>query len=88
MRMEGKRAGKRRRGIICVEGNWHGRTLGAQMMSSNIAQRAWIGYQDPDIHHIPFPYPWALDGRTGSTHLQDGLNTLAYSQQTFTLAAA
>jgi 4-aminobutyrate aminotransferase / (S)-3-amino-2-methylpropionate transaminase / 5-aminovalerate transaminase len=28
MRMQGQKLGKRRRGIICVEGNWHGRTLG------------------------------------------------------------
>ena len=76
MRMEGERAGKRRRGIICIEGNWHGRTLGAQMMSSNLAQRAWIGYQDADIHHIPFPYSWALDGRSGAAFLEDGLKKL------------
>ncbi|NDA64617.1 MAG: aminotransferase class III-fold pyridoxal phosphate-dependent enzyme, partial [Chitinophagia bacterium] len=46
MRMYGQKQNKRRRGIICIEGNWHGRTLGAQMMSSNLAQRDWIGYQD------------------------------------------
>jgi 4-aminobutyrate aminotransferase / (S)-3-amino-2-methylpropionate transaminase / 5-aminovalerate transaminase len=79
MRMEGQRAGKRRRGIICIEGNWHGRTLGAQMMSSNLAQRAWIGYQDADIHHIPFPYPWALEGRSGAAFLERGLEQLEAS---------
>jgi 4-aminobutyrate aminotransferase-like enzyme len=76
MRMHGQQQGKRRRGIICIEGNWHGRTLGAQMMSSNLAQRDWIGYQDADIHHIPFPYPWALQGRTPEAFLQQALNTL------------
>ena len=76
MRMHGQKAGKRRRGIICIEGNWHGRTLGAQMMSGNLAQRAWIGYQDMDIHHIPFPYPWALNGFSGETFLSDGLKRL------------
>lgn len=73
MRMHGQRLGKRRRGIVCIEGNWHGRTLGAQMMSSNLGQREWIGYQDPDIHHIPFPYPWVLDGRSGREFLQQSL---------------
>ena len=29
MRMHGQKQNKRRRGIICIEGNWHGRTLGA-----------------------------------------------------------
>ena len=66
MRMNAQKNGKRRRGIICIENNWHGRTLGAQMMSSNVSQRDWIGYQDLDIHHIPFPYPWDLDGRSGT----------------------
>lgn len=76
MRMNGRKLGNRRRGVICIEGNWHGRTLGAQMMSSNLAQREWIGYQDPDIHHIPFPYPWALDGRTGVSFLGAALKKL------------
>jgi 4-aminobutyrate aminotransferase-like enzyme len=76
MRMHGQKAGKRRRGIICIENNWHGRTLGAQMMSSNLGQRAWIGYQDADIHHIPFPYPWVLDGQSGEAFLKSGLEGL------------
>lgn len=79
MRMHGQKVGKRRRGIVCIEGNWHGRTLGAQMMSSNLAQREWIGYQDADIHHIPFPYPWALGGRSAEAFLQEGLDRLASS---------
>lgn len=77
MRMQGQKIGKRRRGIICIEGNWHGRTLGAQMMSSNLAQREWIGYQDADIHHIPFPYPWVLNGRDPVAFLEDGLKRLS-----------
>lgn len=77
MRMQGQKQGKRRRGIVCIEGNWHGRTLGAQMMSSNLTQRAWIGYQDADIHHIPFPYPWALEGRSAEAFLDAGLERLA-----------
>ena len=77
MRMHGQKLGKHRCGIICIEGNWHGRTLGAQMMSSNLGQRAWIGYQDADIHHIPFPYPWLLEGRSGEDFLQQGLDQLA-----------
>lgn len=76
MRMHGQKQGKRRRGIICIEGNWHGRTLGAQMMSSNLAQREWIGYQDNDIHHIPFPYPWAVDGSNAEEFLKKGLEKL------------
>jgi 4-aminobutyrate aminotransferase/(S)-3-amino-2-methylpropionate transaminase len=58
MRMHGWKHGKRRPGVICFEGNWHGRTMGAQMMGGNSAQKEWIGYLDPNIHHLPFPYPW------------------------------
>jgi 4-aminobutyrate aminotransferase-like enzyme len=58
MRMHGQQQGKRRLGVIGLEGNWHGRTMGAQMMSYNPAQKAWIGYHDPNIFHLPFPYPW------------------------------
>jgi 4-aminobutyrate aminotransferase-like enzyme len=76
MRMHGQKVGKRRLGIICIENNWHGRTLGAQMMSSNPAQKAWIGYQDEDIHHIPFPYPWRLGSQSGEEFLLAGLSEL------------
>jgi len=79
MRMYGQKQNKRRRGIICIEGNWHGRTLGAQMMSGNLAQRDWIGYQDADIHHIPFPYPWVLNGRSPEAFLEKGLADLESS---------
>lgn len=79
MRMYGQKQNKRRRGIICIEGNWHGRTLGAQMMSSNLAQRDWIGYQDVDIHHIAFPYPWVLNGGSPEAFLDAGLSQLSAS---------
>lgn len=79
MRMYGQKQGKRRAGIICFEGNWHGRTLGAQMMSSNLAQREWIGYQDIDIHHIPFPYPWVIGDRSPEDFLEESLARLSDS---------
>lgn len=61
MRLNAIRNKKNRGGVICFEGNWHGRTMGAQMMSSNKSQRAWIGYDDPNVYHLPFPYPWCED---------------------------
>jgi len=51
---------KKKPGIICFEGNWHGRTMGAQLMSSNLLQKKWIGLRDKNIFHLPFPYPWKL----------------------------
>ena len=76
MRMHGQKINKRKLGVIAIENNWHGRTLGAQMMSSNRAQRAWIGFEDKDIHHIPFPYPWSLNGDDGSDFLLKGIKQL------------
>lgn len=71
MRMNGKKKLKKRLGIIAIENNWHGRTLGAQMMSSNSSQKEWIGYQDKDIHFISFPYPWSLNEKKGTEMLNE-----------------
>jgi 4-aminobutyrate aminotransferase-like enzyme len=60
MRMYGKNKSKNKKGIITLEGNWHGRTMGAQMLTSNLSQKEWIGYKDPSIYHLPFPYPWTV----------------------------
>ena len=76
MRMQGQKTAKRRPGVICIEGNWHGRTMGAQMMSSNAAQKAWIGFTDPNLHHIPFPYPWVLGHASGEAFLNASLQRL------------
>jgi 4-aminobutyrate aminotransferase-like enzyme len=56
--LNGKKLKKRKGGILCFEGNWHGRTMGAQMLGWNPGQKEWIGYLDPNIYHLPFPYPW------------------------------
>ena len=32
--------------------------MGAQFMNGPSSGRDWIGYEDPNIHHIDFPYPW------------------------------
>ena len=77
MRMNGQKQGKRKLGIICFEGNWHGRTMGAQMMSGNIKQKEWIGYQDPSIYHLPFPYPWILKNTNPEQFLINSLKKLS-----------
>jgi 4-aminobutyrate aminotransferase / (S)-3-amino-2-methylpropionate transaminase / 5-aminovalerate transaminase len=63
MRLHGMKKRKKRGGIICFEGNWHGRTMGAQMMGWNSNQKDWIGYLDPNIYHLPFPYPWRKEAQ-------------------------
>lgn len=57
MRIDGQQHGKRRGGIICLDGAYHGRTMGAQMMTGNKKAKAWMEFHDPNIHHLPFPSP-------------------------------
>ena len=57
MRLNGMEQHKNKKGIISLKGNWHGRTMGAQMLSDNISQSKWIS-PDKDVFHIDFPYPW------------------------------
>jgi 4-aminobutyrate aminotransferase/diaminobutyrate-pyruvate transaminase/4-aminobutyrate aminotransferase/(S)-3-amino-2-methylpropionate transaminase len=55
---------KRRPGIIAFDGSYHGRTMGAAHMSGTKATRKWIGYEDPNVFHLPFPYPWDEQGNS------------------------
>jgi 4-aminobutyrate aminotransferase-like enzyme len=58
--------------VVSFEGEFHGRTLGAQQIGGIPAQKAWIVNQDPDIHQVPFP-----DGfRTRATSFDLFLRTL------------
>lgn len=77
MRMYGQKKKKRSPKIICIEGNYHGRTMGAHMMSHQKIEDDWVGYYDPNIHHIPFPYPWILGDINGADFLKSGLDSLA-----------
>jgi 4-aminobutyrate aminotransferase-like enzyme len=76
IRMHGQKIGKKRPGVVTLNGNWHGRTMGAQMMSSNAEQKAWIGYEDPNIHHIDFPYPWLVTEEQGDEFFNKQLESL------------
>ena len=76
MRLSGQSKKNNRLGIVAFENNWHGRTLGAQMMSGNLKQKEWVGYSDQDIHHLAFPYPWVLDGESGSNFFSRHMNKL------------
>ena len=76
MRMYGQSKTKERLGIISLENNWHGRTMGAQMLSGNVNQKEWIGYEDNDVHHISFPYPWALNGESGESFFLKSIDDL------------
>jgi 4-aminobutyrate aminotransferase-like enzyme len=59
-----------------ASGNWHGRTLGAQMMSDNKSQKSWVGHDLQDIAHIDFPYPWVLQDKDPKQYLFESLEKL------------
>ncbi len=61
VRTYGQTINKEKKGIICIKGNWHGRTVGSQMLSGKNNQSKWIGYFDKNIYHIDFPYPWKIN---------------------------
>jgi 4-aminobutyrate aminotransferase-like enzyme len=50
--------------------------MGAQMMSGNKKQKEWIGYEDKNIHHIDFPYPWELENISPKDFLHNSLKKL------------
>lgn len=68
----------RRKVIVGWDGNFHGKTMGAQMAGGYHAQKDWIGYHDPYMVHLPFPYPWVLEetGKSGAELFQDHLKLL------------
>jgi len=61
MRLYGQHKAKRRSGIIVFDGSFHGRTMGAAQISGAQATRQWMGFEDPNIFRLPFPYPWDDD---------------------------
>jgi len=70
MRLAAKRNDKGAK-IVTLNGNWHGRTMGAQMLSSNENQKAWIEYKDPNIVHANFPFPWEVSESDGETFFEE-----------------
>jgi 4-aminobutyrate aminotransferase-like enzyme len=79
MKMHAQKLGKSNSIIIGVSGNWHGRTMGAQLMSDNPAQRKWITNTKQDIEHISFPYPWKVSEIESIELLRDELSDLEKS---------
>ena len=44
--------------VLSFDGNWHGRTLGSEMMGGKEKFKKWITSRDKNIIQLPFPYPW------------------------------
>lgn len=47
--------------IIGLENSFHGKTMGAQLAGGKKKEQKWVGYEHPQIIHLPFPYPWSLE---------------------------
>ncbi len=77
MKMHGKKVGKKKNIIIAISGNWHGRTLAAQMLSDNASQKSWVTHEQSDIEHINFPYPWDILDEQSEEFLFSNLELLA-----------
>jgi 4-aminobutyrate aminotransferase / (S)-3-amino-2-methylpropionate transaminase / 5-aminovalerate transaminase len=77
-RINGTKFDKNKNILVAGIGNYHGKTMGAQMLSGQHGDKGWIGYHDPNILHMPFPYPWVLEefGGSGEELFQSHLNQL------------
>jgi 4-aminobutyrate aminotransferase-like enzyme len=76
IKMHGQKIGKRRSGIVSFSGNWHGRTMGAQLLSTNYSQKEWIGFHDSDIQYMSFPFPWLVGEESGKAFFESELARL------------
>ena len=78
IRMYGQKKDENKIGIIAFTGSMHGRTMGAEILRGNEQMLKWIGFKDPNVFHISFPYPWlAKDNNYNwEKHLQNDITTL------------
>jgi 4-aminobutyrate aminotransferase-like enzyme len=58
IRLQARKAGKRRPGVVAFDGSYHGRTMGAAQVSGLAPSREWMGYNDPNIFRLQFPFEW------------------------------
>lgn len=61
MRLYGQSINPSKIGIISFKGSMHGRTMAAEMLKDDQQSSEWIGYRDPNMYSLPFPYPWTVE---------------------------
>lgn len=76
MRMNSKKIGKEKPGIISFLGAYHGRTMGAAQIGGTEQSQGWIGYKDPNVFQIPFPYEWELNDINPKERFYQDIDTL------------
>ena len=62
MRIYGVSSSPSKHGIVSFKGAMHGRTMAAEMLKGSPESDKWIGYRDPNVHVLPFPYAWEGKG--------------------------
>ena len=62
VRLQAQKVKKRSPGIMSFLGSYHGRTQGAAMVGGLPQSQNWIGYEDPNIWQMPFPYASSFVG--------------------------
>ena len=76
-RLYGLRKKPQKTVIVSLSGDYHGRTMGSQMLASDESSKTWIVNRDPDIRHMPFPPPAAAAAffhQSLDDLAQDGVN--------------
>lgn len=81
MRMRGRKVNPSKVAVISFCGAMHGRTMAAEMLKGNPKTSSWIGYKDPNIYHLPFPYPWSKRGNAAlnydwARHFREDMDAL------------
>ncbi len=77
-KLYGQQCSPQKKIIVGGDGNFHGKTMGSQMVGGQHEHGTWIGYKDPNVTHLAFPFPWVLEkeGKTGEQFFHDNLRTL------------
>lgn len=88
MRMHGQTISPSKIGIVSFKGSMHGRTMGAEMLKGDPKSSSWIGYLDPHMYQLPFPYPWSAnlpqaDHYNWGGHFQKNIETLRRKEVDF-----
>jgi 4-aminobutyrate aminotransferase/diaminobutyrate-pyruvate transaminase/4-aminobutyrate aminotransferase/(S)-3-amino-2-methylpropionate transaminase len=79
-RLRGRKLSPTKLKMIAWTNSFHGKTMGAQTMAGRAGAKAWIGTLDPNIHHLPFPYPWDADGKlSGAERFERDMKALLAS---------
>ncbi len=68
IRMYGQTVKPAKIAVISFRGAMHGRTMGAEMLKGDPKTSGWIGYADPNIFHLPVPFPWTAKGKVNDNY--------------------